>query len=394
MTDPSQSGRSTETIYLDNHATTLCDPAVIQAMLPYFESIYANPSSSVHRAGRAASEAVDKARGQVAALIGSQAGELIFTSGATESNNIAILGLARGSESSRKRIVTTTVEHKAILEPCKELAKQGMDVVILPVDDEGRVDLNAAEEAIGENTLLVSVQAANNEIGTIQPVAEIANLAHAKGALVHCDAAQAVGKIPVNVEEWDIDLMSISAHKLYGPKGVGALYIKDGPYSMPLKPLVIGGGQERQLRAGTLNAPGIVGFGEACELCQRLMPEEAKRISGLRDVLESEILSQVDGVRRNGTLDERLPGNSSFTFPGIDAEALIVNTPDLAISTGSACTSGAPEPSHVLLAIGHTREEADSTIRVGVGRYNDEAEIATAASQIVQAIDRLSAILK
>ena len=238
------------------------------------------------------------------------------------------------------------------------------------------------------------MQAANNEVSTIQPVAEIAHLAHAKGALAHCDAAQAVGKMSVDVAEWDIDLMSISAHKLYGPKGVGALYIKGGPYSMPLKPLVIGGGQERQLRAGTLNVPGIVGFGEACELCQHLMPEETKRISGLRDVLEREILSQVDSVRRNGALDERLPGNSSFTFPGIDAEALIVNTPDLAISTGSACISGAPEPSHVLLAIGHTREEADSTIRVGVGRYNDEEEIATAASQIVQAIGRLSAILK
>ena len=377
-------------IYLDNHATTPCDPAVMRAMLPYFEQIYANPSSTAHEAGRKASDAVAEAREQVANLISAQAGEMFFTSGATESNNIAILGLAYGSESSRKRIVTTAVEHKAILEPYKELAKQGMDVVVLPVGNEGRVDLNAADEAIDENTLLVSVQAANNEIGTIQPVAEIAHLAHAKGALVHCDAAQAVGKVSVDVEEWDVDLMSISAHKLYGPKGVGALYIKGGPYSMPLKPLVIGGGQERQLRAGTLNVPGIVGFGEACELCQHLMPEETNRISGLRDVFESEILSQVDSARRNGALDERLPGNSSFTFPGIDAEALIVNTPDLAISTGSACTSGAPEPSHVLLAIGRTREEADNTIRIGVGRFTTEEDIVQATESILKALYRLS----
>ncbi len=381
-------------IYLDNHATTPCDPGVVQAMLPYFEQTYANPSSTAHEAGRKASDAVAGAREQVANLIGAQPGELFFTSGATESNNIAILGLACGSGSGRKRIVTTAVEHKAILEPCEELAKQGMDVVVLPVDSEGRVNLDAAEEAIDENTLLVSVQAANNEIGMIQPVAEIARLAHEKGAMIHCDAAQAVGRLPVDVDDWDVDLMSISAHKLYGPKGVGALYVRGGPYSMPLKPLVIGGGQERQLRAGTLNVPGIMGFGKACELCLRLMPDEAKRISALRDQLESKILARVKSGWRNGASNERLPGNSSLTFPGIDAEALIVNTPDLAISTGSACTSGAPEPSHVLVAIGRTREEADSTVRIGVGRFNNDQEIAKASDYILQALDRLSAILR
>ncbi len=377
-------------LYLDNHATTPCDPAVVQTMLPYFEQSYANPSSTAHGAGREAAEAVDRAREQIATLVGAQAGELIFTSGATESNNIAILGLAKGSESGRRRIVTTAIEHKAVLGPCKELSRQGMDVVVLPVDEEGQIDLDAAEDAINENTLLVSVQAANNEIGTIQPVAEMARLTHDKGALIHCDAAQAVGKVPVDVNEWDVDLMSVSAHKFYGPKGVGALYIRGGPYSMPLKPLVIGGGQERQLRAGTLNVPGIVGFGEACELCRRWLPDEARRISMLRDRLENEILARVEGAWRNGPLEGRLPGNSSLTFPEIDADALIINTPDLAISTGSACTSGAPEPSHVLLAIGLRREDAGSTIRIGVGRFNNEEEVSLAADSILKALGRLS----
>lgn len=377
-------------IYLDNHATTPCDPAVVQAMLPYFERAYANPSSTAHRSGREAAEAVDRAREQVAALVEAQAGEMIFTSGATESNNIAILGLAKGSESGKRRIVTTAIEHKAVLGPCKELSRQGMDVVVLPVDEEGRIDLDAAEGAINENTLLVSVQAASNEIGTIQPVAEMARLAHDKGALIHCDAAQAVGKVPVDVNEWDVDLMSVSAHKFYGPKGVGALYIRGGPYSMPLKPLVIGGGQERQLRAGTLNVPGIVGSGEACELCRRWLPDEARRISMLRDRLENEILARVEGAWRNGPLEGRLPGNSSLTFPETDADALIINTPDLAISTGSACTSGAPEPSHVLVAIGLSRESASSTIRIGVGRFNNAEEISEATGMILKALGRLS----
>lgn len=361
-------------------------------MLPFFREAYGNPSNTVHRAGRTAGEAVDLAREQVAALIGAGRGEIIFTSGATESNNMAILGLARGSGDGKRQVVTTAVEHKAVLGPCMELSMQGTDVVVLPVDREGRLDLDAAEEAIDDNTLLVSVQAANNEIGTIQPVAEVARLAHDRGALIHCDAAQAVGKVPVDVEDWDVDLLSMSAHKLYGPKGIGALYVRGGPYSMPLKPLVVGGGQERQLRAGTLNVPGIVGFGEACELSQRLMPDEAERVSALRNRLEEAILAHTEGTWRNGALDERLPGNSSLTFPGVDAEALVVNAHELAISTGSACTSGAPEPSHVLLAIGRTRDEADSTIRIGVGRFNDEEQIAKAANTIIHALERLSAV--
>jgi cysteine desulfurase len=376
-------------IYLDYHATTPCDPRVVQAMLPYFNEVFGNPSSSVHRAGRTAAGAVEQARGQVADLIHARAGEIIFTASATESNNLALLGLARGNTTGRKRIITTAIEHKSVLGPCYELQKQGFDVTILPVDREGRVDLNAVEGALTEDTLMVSVQAANNEIGTIQPIAEIAHLAHERGALVHCDAAQAVGKIPVDVEAWDIDLLSVSAHKLYGPKGIGALYIRGGAYAFPIKPMLFGGGQEHELRPGTLNVPGIVGFGEACNLCAQLLPEESKRVAELRDRLEGILLSAIGDLRRNGALNARLPGNSSLTFPGIDAEALIVNTPDLALSMGSACTSGALEPSHVLLAIGLDRKEAYSTVRIGLGRFTTEDDVTNAATAIIEAYYQL-----
>jgi cysteine desulfurase len=379
-----------DVVYLDYHATTPCDPRVVEAMLPHFGEAYGNPSSSVHAAGREAAEAVESARARVAGLIGAYEGEIVFTGGATEANNLAILGLARGAGGDRRRIVTSAIEHKAVLGPCRELEKQGFEVIVLPVDELGWVNLDAAKEAITENTLLVSVQAASNEIGTIQPVAQISQLAHERGALFHCDAAQAVGKVPVDVVDWDVDLLSISAHKLYGPKGVGALYVRGGAYALPLAPLMIGGGQERGLRAGTLNVPGIVGFGIACEVCRQLMPEESIRIAALRDHLEEGLLKAVPSMKRNGDLDNRLPGNSSLTFPGIDAESLILNTLDLAISTGSACTSGAPEPSHVLLAIGLDRNEARHTIRVGVGRFTTEEDISQATNSILRAFERLS----
>ncbi len=377
-------------IYLDNHATTPCDPAVVEAMLPYFGEVFANPASTVHRAGRAAAESVTQARQKVAQLIGSRAEEIVFTSGATESNNLTIFGIAHGHTGSRRRIVTTAIEHKAVFAPCQELAKQGFDVIVLPVDEQGTVDLASAEEAINEDTLLVSIQAANNEMGTIQPVAQVARLAHDKGAILHCDAAQAVGRIPVDVETWDVDLLSISAHKLYGPKGVGALYVRGGAYALPISPLSVGGGQEKGLRAGTHNVPGIVGLGEACRLCEQRLSEEAVRLVALRDRLENAVLEKVPYVRRNGALANRLPGNSSMTFPGIDAEALVVNTSGLAISTGSACTSGAPEPSHVLLAAGLSRDEASSTVRVGVGRFNTEEEMDRAAEIVAEAAERLA----
>ncbi len=390
MTDSDRHRLPREVVYLDNHATTPCDPLVVEAMLPYFADVYGNPSSSLHEAGRIAADTVEFSRAYVAALIGARRGEVVFTAGATESNNLALFGLARESEGGRRRIITTAIEHKAVLGPCEELRKQGFETVSLPVDEEGTVDLVAAEQAITEDTLLVSVQAANNEIGTIQPVAQVARLAHDKGALVHCDAAQAVGKIPVDVEAWDVDLLSVSAHKLYGPKGVGALYVRGGPYALPVSPISVGGGQEKGLRAGTLNVPGIVGFGEACRLCEQRLPEESVRISALRDRLEEAVLDAAPTARRNGALENRLPGNSSLTFPGIDADALVVNLPKLAISTGSACTSGAPEPSHVLLAIGLSREEAYATIRIGVGRFNTEEEINHAANSISKASERLA----
>ena len=300
-------------IYLDNHATTPCDPVVVDTMLPYFMKMFGNPSSSLHPMGRKAAEAVKNAKTQVAGLIGSSPAEIIFTSGATESNNLAILGLVRGlaSHTNRKRIITTKLEHKAVLEPCQELAKQGYELVYLPVDECGRVDLEVAETLITEDTLIVSVQAASNEIGTIQPISALAELVHNKGAIFHTDAAQAVGKIPVDVSEWNVDLLSISAHKLYGPKGVGALYIQGGTKGLPIQPLWLGGGQEAGIRSGTVNVPGAVGLGKACELCEQLLPEEQQRIQVLRDQLEQDIFKAVPDVRRNGDLANRLPNNSS-----------------------------------------------------------------------------------
>lgn len=373
-------------IYLDYHATTPCDPQVVDAMLPYFRQDFGNPSSASHRPGRLSAQAVDRARGQVAALIHAQAREIVFTSGATESNNLAILGLARGASDNRRRIVTTAVEHKAVLQPCIALRRQGFDVTILPVSPTGKVNLAAAHAAITDETLLVSIQAASNEIGTIQDLATMTKWAHEHGAFVHTDAAQAVGKIPVDVDEWNVDLLSISAHKLYGPKGVGALYVRGGPYALPLEPLVYGGGQEQELRPGTLNVPGIVGLGKACELCLGTLPKEARRVAALRDQLEALLMSDIPDLRRNGALDDRLPGNSSLTFVGLDADAIIAHAPDLALSTGSACTSGALEPSHVLQAIGLSRQEAYSTIRVGLGRFTTEDEIRQAAGSIAQAV--------
>jgi cysteine desulfurase len=379
-------------IYLDYHSTTPCDPQVIQAMLPYLGRLFGNPSSSIHRVGREASEAVEIARAQIAESIGAEAKEIIFTAGATESNNLAIQGLTRGYIGDRNRILTSVIEHKSVLNPIGELGKKNFDVVFLPVSREGIIDLEEAKNAITENTLLISAQIANNEIGVIQPIEELARLAHENGVLVHCDAAQAVGKIPLDVGDWGIDLLSMSAHKLYGPKGIGALYIRGGPYALPIKPLLLGGGQEYGLRSGTLNVPAIVGFGEACRICAGEMPEEAERISNLRDHFEGRILNAIENTHRNGAVKNRLPNNSSLTFPGIDAEALIVNTPELAISMGSACASGAPEPSHVLLAIGLSREEAYSTIRIGLGRFTTDAEIEKAADLIIQAVMRLREI--
>lgn len=379
-------------IYLDYHATTPCDPRVLDEMLPYFTQQFANPSSATHRAGKTASKAVEQARRQVATLIGASPKEIIFTSGATESNNLAILGIAQHTNNPRRKIVTTAIEHKAVLAPGHHLEKFGFELAILPVDKTGRVDQDAACKTIDENTVLVSIQAANNEIGTIQDMPFFANLAHENGAFFHTDAAQAIGKIPVDVGAWDVDLLSLSAHKIYGPKGVGALYIRGGAYALPLKPLVFGGGQEADIRPGTMNVPGIVGLGMACTLCQTEMTQEASKLVALRDQLEELLVAKFPKLRRNGDFKHRLPGNSSLTFPGVDAEALIANVPELSLSAGSACTSGTPAPSHVLLAIGLSREAAQQTIRIGLGRNTTQEEILTASHLIEAAIARILAL--
>lgn len=382
----------TPPIYLDHHATTPCDPRVVEAMLPYFTESFGNPSSTIHSLGRKAQAAVEEAREQVAALINAHPKEILFTSGATESNNLAILGLGRGYSGSKRRIVTTAIEHKAVLAPLQVLAQAGFEVVSLPVTHEGRVNWQQLEAAITDDTLLVSVQAANNEIGTLQPLAEIGALARTHGAFFHTDAAQAVGKIPVDVEQWDVDLLSLSAHKLYGPKGVGALYVRGGAQAAPLTPLVLGGGQEAGLRSGTYNVPGIVGLGVACSLCQASLEQEQLRLAALRDRFEGLLMAGIEGFSRNGDLTQRLPYNSSFTIPGVDSETLLVNLPDLLLSTGSACNSGAIEPSPVLLALGMTRQDAYCSLRVGLGRWTTETEIEQAATQIGEAVRRIRAL--
>ncbi len=373
-------------IYLDYHATTPCDPRVIAAMLPYFGQHFANPASVDHVAGRSAAAAVAAARAQIANLINARPREIIFTSGATESNNLAILGVADGLVENSRRIVTTATEHKAVLEPCARLAQNGFDVVILPVDERGVVSLDAARTAINDDTCLVSIHAANNEVGTLQPIAEIAEIAHRHGALMHTDAAQAVGKVPVNVDVWDVDLLSLSGHKLYGPKGVGALYIRDGARNHRVMPRTFGGGQEWEIRPGTLNVPGIVGLGAACEIAAVERASEALRIAALRDLLEDLLRERVCELRINGNRDGRLPGNSSIVFSEVDAHTLLANLPGLALSTGSACTSGAIEPSHVLQAMGLSRDAAGATVRFGLGRYTTDEDVRSAVSQITSSL--------
>ncbi|MBW3127293.1 cysteine desulfurase family protein [Hymenobacter profundi] len=371
-------------IYLDHHATTPCDPLVVEAMLPYFAEHFGNPSSA-HAAGTRTADAVQQAREQIAALVGAQPGEVIFTSGATEANNLALLGYARAARatSSRRRIVISAIEHKAVSNPAKQLAREGFEIVVLPVDAQGTVELDAAAEAITLDTLLVSIHAANSEIGTIQPIAKLAELAHAAGALLHTDAAQAVGKIPVDMLAWGGDMLSISGHKLYGPQGIGALVVRH-PRRTQLEPLGYGGGQERGWRPGTLNVPGIVGLGAACARCAELLSTEVLRLAALRNGLESNIIAAIPEAHRNGNLQNRLPHNSSLTFPGIEADALLARLPTLALSTGSACDAGTIEPSATLLALGLSRDDARATVRVGLGRFSTQEQISIASNMIVE----------
>ncbi|WP_291296200.1 cysteine desulfurase family protein [Elioraea sp.] len=364
-------------VYLDNQATTPCDPRVVTAMLPWFTEKFGNPHSAEHRMGTEAEAAVEEARAAIAALIGAEAREIVLTSGATESNNIAIKGAARfaaAHDNPRRRIVTVATEHKCVLESVADLAAEGFAPVVLPVNRDGLLDLAALEAAVDDTTLLVSVMAVNNEIGVIQDLAAIGGIARAAGALFHTDAAQAAGKIPLDVNAAGIDLMSISGHKLYGPKGVGALYVRRRPRAR-LSPLFSGGGQERGLRSGTLATPLIVGLGEACRIAAAEMAEEAARLTLLRARLIEGLGRAIPGLAANGSDGARIPGNLNLTFPGATADALMRALPDLCVSTGSACSSAAVEPSYVLTALGLTPEEASRTLRLGLGRFTSEADV-------------------
>jgi len=378
------SGRS---IYLDYHATTPVDPRVLQAMLPYFTEVFGNPASASHAFGWKAQEAVETARRQVAALIGATAREIIFTSGATESNTFAIRGVTERAVTNRRRIVTSAIEHKSVLEAFARLASQGWDTVIVPVDRGGRVKLDALERAVTPETALVSVMAANNEIGAVQPLEDIGRIARAQGALFHVDGAQAVGKVLIDVNAMQIDLLSLTGHKMYGPKGCGALFVRK---RTELTPLITGGGQERGMRAGTLNVPGIVGLGCACEICKKDMTEENARLRYLRDRLLQGITSGVDGVIVNGTLEHRLPHNLHVSFERVEGEKLLMGIGDIAVSSGSACQSASGKPSHVLSAIwGDDANVPSASIRFGIGRHTTEEEIDYVINRFTTVVTRL-----
>jgi cysteine desulfurase len=377
-------------IYMDNHATTQVDPRVIETMLPFFTERFGNASSRNHVFGWDSEAAVDRAREQVASLIhAASAREIVFTSGATESDNIAIKGVAEAYAQTGNHILTCAIEHKAVLDSCKSLERKGYRVTYLPVRANGLIDLGKLRDALTDKTILISIMAANNEIGTIEPVREIGQIAKEKGILFHTDATQAVGKIPLNVEEMGIDLLSLTAHKIYGPKGVGALYVRSSKPRVKLQPLIEGGGQERGLRSGTLNVPGIVGLGKACEIAQKDMIADGERLTGLSQRLKARIVGQLDEVSINGDPLQRLPGNLHLSFAYVEGESLLMGLKDIAVSTGSACTSASLEPSHVLRAIGLEEHLAHSSIRFGLGRFNTEEEVDYAARRVVEEVRRL-----
>jgi len=377
-------------VYLDNQATTQCDPRVLAAMWPWFADHPGNPHSTEHQAGRRAADAVEAARAEIAALIGATPNEIIFTSGATEANNLAIKGAARfAAATERRRLITAATEHKCVLASVHDLAAEGFEPIILPVTEAGALDLEVLTAALHTPTLLVSIMAANNEIGVLHDLTTIAARAHAAGAHLHTDLAQAAGKIPLDMHAQDIDLASLSAHKLHGPKGIGALYVRRRP-RMRLAALFSGGGQERGLRSGTLPTPLAVGFGEACRIARLDMNAEQTRIASLRDRLYAGLSARVPGLAMNAPTAPRLGGNISARFPGVRALDLIAACPDLAISTGSACTSADITPSHVLTALGLTPAEAASSLRIGIGRFNSPADIDTAIAQLCAAYAALA----
>ena len=394
-------------IYLDNHATTQVDSRVLQAMLPYFSEVYGNAGSVSHEYGWNAKQAVDDARQSVAQALGAQPGEIVFTSGATESNNLAIRGVAerqraagspRGSAAERNQIISVATEHKAVLDPLRRLARHGYEVVLLPVEQAGsphagRLAAEQVAQAVSDRTLLVSVMLANNEIGVIQPLAEIGAICKERGVVLHTDATQAVGRIEIDVNRLNVDLLSFSAHKMYGPKGVGGLYVRRRNRRVRLDAQIDGGGQEHGLRSGTLNVPGIVGLAEALRICLEELPAEAERIRSLRDRLFGGLTSQIPDVTLNGpSLDEaslRLPANLNCSFAYVDGEALMMNLGTIAVSSGSACTSANPEPSHVLSALGLNDDAVRASLRFGIGRFNTQQEIDMAAERIAEVVARL-----
>ena len=385
-------------IYLDNQATTRVDPAVFEAMRPFFEEEYGNPGSVSHAIGWSARRSVDRARKQIAELVGAKAKDIVFTSGATESNNLAIRGIVDRNRDKGRHLVSVATEHPAVLETLERMKLAGCEVTLLPVaqmpsPEAGWIDLDQLAEAIRDDTILVSVSAANHEIGTIQPLKEISEICKKRGVLFHTDASQAVGKIPIDVHEMGIDLMSFSAHKLYGPKGIGGLYIRRGRPLVRVGPQIDGGDQEGGLRSGTLNVPGIIGMATAIQLCVDRMEEESTRLRELRDKLFQLLSAGIEGLRLNGpALDReglRLSGNLNVMIPGIEGESLLMSMKELALSSGSACSSERPEPSHVLRAIGLDATEAKRSIRIGIGRFNTAEEIDFAGKTIVETVDRL-----
>jgi len=376
-------------IYMDNHATTRVDPRVMDAMLPYFTETFGNAASRNHSFGWAAEEGVDRARNQIASLIGGKSKEVIFTSGATESDNLAIKGVVEFYREKGNHIITCVTEHKAVLDSCRALERQGKaTVTYLKVDKYGMVDPDAVRKAITDKTILISIMYANNEIGTIHPVREIGKIAKEKGIVFHCDGVQAAGKIPVDVERDGIDLMAISAHTIYGPKGVGALWVRSKPRTR-ISPIIDGGGHERGMRSGTLNVPGIVGFGKACEIAQQEMSDENVRLLELRNKLQAGIFERLDAVYLNGHPTERLPGNLNVSFAYVEGESLLMGINDIAVSSGSACTSAILEPSYVIRALGVNEELAHSSIRFGLGRFNTEDEVDYVTDRVSKEVNRL-----
>ncbi len=376
-------------IFMDNHSTTPMDPRVLEEMLPYFVEKFGNAASRNHQFGWEAEEAVENARKRIARLINCDAKEIVFTSGATESDNLALKGLVEMYKEKGDHVITCSTEHRAVLDTCKALEKRGIKVTYLPVAKDGLVNPDEVRKAITDKTILISIMLANNEIGTIHPIVEIGKIAKEKGILFHCDATQGVGKIPVDVETLKVDLMSFTAHKIYGPKGVGALYVRKKGPRVRLVPQIDGGGHERGMRSGTLPVPLVVGFGKACELCQQEMPTESKRIAALRDRLQAQIMGSLDECYLNGHPTQRLPHNLNISFAYVEGEALLMGVKEIALSSGSACTSATLEPSYVLRALGVGSDLAHSSIRFGLGRFTTEEEVDYTAKRMVEAVKRL-----